>query len=312
MELRKDYILDRWVYLAKGRKDRPREFSHDEAVAQDKTCFFCPGNEAMTPPEIGRVKSREGWSIRWFPNKFAAVAEEGSFDVKTDNTFFTFSDAYGRHEIVVDTPVHGRQLWDLEVADLAALLGVWWRRIQELHNVRGVRYVSVFKNHGREGGASLVHSHSQIATTSIVPPAVLEESSAARSFGSCAYCRIVQVEKSSNRRCFESSGFAAFAPYASRFNYEVWLFPKRHVRLFSDLSQAEAGELAGVLRNVLLRLKSINAPYNIIVHYSPRGDDLHAHLEVLPRLSVWAGFEFTSGAVINTVSPEDAAAFYRG
>lgn len=318
MELRKDYILDRWVYLAAERMKRPVEFKR-EAAEESKTCFFCPGNESLTPPEIGRI-NKEGrnsggeWLIRWFLNKFPAVDESSpeSAAARTDNTFFTFASAYGRHEVVVDTPNHDEQLWDLEKERLVQLLKVYSGRIEELENLPSVRYVTVFKNHAREAGTSLVHSHTQVAAIAIPPPAVMEEVRASKNFSSCPYCRIVDVEKGSFRRCFENNGFAAFTPYASRFNYELWIFPKRHVRRFSELDNGELDALAEVLGKVLGKLKQINAPYNFFLHYAVKGDDLHAHIEVTPRLSIWAGFEFSTGATINSVTPESAAAFYRG
>ena len=321
MELRKDYILDRWVYLAEERKKRPVEFRR-EIAEESKTCFFCPGNEALTPPEIGRVEAGSkgnnkgnSWLIRWFLNKFPAVDESAgpeSANARTDNTFFTFASAYGRHEIVAETPDHNEQLWDLDRGRLVRLLKVWSERVSELEKLPGINYVTVFKNHGREAGTSLVHSHTQVAAIGIAPPAVLEEISAARKFSSCPYCRIVDIEKGSFRRCFENSSFAAFTPYASRFNYEIWIFPKRHVRVFGELDRSEFGDLAEILGKVLEKLKSINAPYNLFLHYSGRDDDLHAHIEVTPRLATWAGFEFSTGAIINSVTPESAAAFYRG
>ncbi|MBI2574691.1 DUF4921 family protein [Candidatus Woesearchaeota archaeon] len=318
MELRKDYILDRWVYLAAERMKRPVEFKR-ETVEESKTCFFCPGNEALTPPEIGRVnkEGKEGsseWLIRWFLNKFPAVEEKSpeSAAARTDNEFFTFASAYGRHEIVVETPNHDEQLWDLGRAHLAELLRIYSGRIDELEKMPGMKYVTVFKNHAREAGTSLVHSHTQIASIALLPPAVIDELNASKRFSTCPYCRIVDIERKSFRRCFENSSFAAFAPYASRFNYEVWIFPKRHVRRFSELDNGELDALAEVLGQVLGKLKSISAPYNFFLHYAIKGDDLHAHIEVLPRLSIWAGFEFSTGATINSVTPESAAAFYRG
>ncbi|MBI3034386.1 DUF4931 domain-containing protein [Candidatus Woesearchaeota archaeon] len=310
MELRKDYILDRWVFFASERKARPREFRHEE-TAEGHECFFCPGNEALTPGEIGRVGSRDKWQIRWFPNKFPAVIQEGNPHVRTDNTFYTFSSAYGRHEIIVDTPDHGKQLWDLPKEHVAELLKVYFGRIAELEKVPDVSHVSVFKNHGREAGTSLVHSHSQVAAISIAPRLIREEVSASRNFSSCPYCSIIDSEKRSFRRCFENGSIVAFTPYASRFNYEIWIFPKRHISGFQELSEAETGELSDILRHVLARLRSVNAPYNFFLHYSSR-ESLHPHIEVTPRMATWAGFEISTDAIINSVTPEDAAAFYRG
>ncbi len=311
MELRKDYILERWVYFAAGRSSRPREFIKQHAPVVDKACTFCPGSEKLTPAEIGRVEKDGKWLVRWFYNKFPAVNEEGSPDVKTDNTFFTYSSAFGRHEIISETPKHDEQLWDFDKAHIVCLLKVYINRIDELLKLPNIKYVSVFKNHGAEAGASLVHSHTQVVALGKYPDSVEEEAACSSRFGSCPYCRVIGIEKNSLRRCFENNSFVAFTPYASRFNYEIWIFPKRHIVTFVELGNDEINDLADILKKILSKLKSINSPYNFVLHYS-KNPELHAHIEVSPRLSLWAGFEFSTGSIINSVMPEDAASFYRG
>jgi UDPglucose--hexose-1-phosphate uridylyltransferase len=311
MELRKDYILERWVFLASDRKKRPREFKSKGEKEEKKICYFCPGNEHLTPPEIGRIGKKK-WKIRWFPNKFPAVEQKGNFSIKTDNTYFTFSDAYGIHEVIVETPHHNKQMWDLSNEHIKEVLDVYKQRITELGRLEHIKYVIIFKNHGKEGGTSLVHSHTQVTAINIVPTLVKEEVEAFKRYENCPYCDIINIEKNSHRRCFENNSMVAFAPYASRFNFEVWIFPKRHLKNITELKDNEALDLAEILKNVLEKLKKLNAAYNFFLHYAPEGEDLHFHIEVTPRLAIWAGFEFSSNAVINSVAPEDAAKFYRG
>jgi UDPglucose--hexose-1-phosphate uridylyltransferase len=110
MELRKDYILNKWVYFSTERKKRPREFKKEEKKEETKLCFFCPDHEDTTPPEIGRLEENGKWKMRWFPNKFPAVRAEGDPEIKTDNTFFSYSAGYGHHEIIVESPDHDKQL----------------------------------------------------------------------------------------------------------------------------------------------------------------------------------------------------------
>ncbi len=310
MELRKDYILERWVIIAAGRKQRPREYSDRQSGSPKQVCFFCPGNEELTPPEIGRVGGKK-WRFRWFPNKFPAVDRLGNPSVRNDNTFFTFSDAYGSHEIIVETPSRTKQLWDLDRHGLAELFSIYKERIGELSRDGSARYVAVFKNHGSKGGASLRHSHTQVASINIVPPLVQAEVNAS-SKGGCAYCRIIDVEKGSFRRCFENGSAVAFTPYASRFNYEIWIFPKRHLGTLDDFNSDELNDFTELLDKVLKRLKSLNVSYNYVLHYAPSGSGLHFHVEVTPRIATWAGFEAASDVIINSVPPEDAARFYRG
>jgi len=310
MELRKDYILDRWVFLASDRRKRPREFKYEEKKEEEKICYFCPGNEHLTPPEIGRIGKKK-WKIRWFPNKFPAVERQGNFSIKTDNNYFTFSDAYGIHEVIAETPDHKKQMWDLSKEEIKEVLVVYKQRIMELGRLGHIKYVLIFKNHGKEAGTSLVHSHTQVAAINIVPALVKEEADACKKYNKCPYCDIINIEKNSYRRCFENHAMVAFAPYASRFNFEIWLFPKRHVKSITELSDNETSDLAEIFQNILLKLKKLNAPYNFFLHYAPEEEDLHFHIEVTPRLAIWAGFEFSSNAVINSVTPEDAAKFYR-
>lgn len=317
MELRKDYILDRWVIIATGRGKRPHEFrTEDNIYADDKgpeNCFFCPGNESMTPREIGRVGDGQGgWKLRWFANKFAAVDKRGDPEVKTDNTYFTYSDAYGNHEVIVETPDHDRQLIDLSEDELAELFKVYARRIEELTNQPKTGYVCVFKNEGKKAGTSIVHSHSQLISLNIVPPEVRAKVEASKRFDSCPYCDIIRQEAKGHRHVHEDDNTVTFTPYASRFNFEVWIFPKSHYRTLIDFSDDELFDLAAAVKRVLRKIKELNANFNMVLYYAPKGEDLHFHIEILPRISTWAGFELGSGVTINVVSPEDAASFYKG
>lgn len=321
-ELRKDYILDRWVIIASERGKRPHEFAKEKADPGDPSkCFFCPGNERSTPAEISRIRNDDPasskkwpWKMRVFPNKFTAVREEGQQEIRTDNVFYTFSSNYGVHEVIVETPDHYRQLWDLDMKDMKQLIDSYCARITDIGRRKGIKYVCVFKNSGKDAGTSIVHSHSQIIAYNKVPEIVQQEVAASKRYPSCPYCSIIQKEKDSYRRCFENRTMIAFTPYASRFPFEIWVMPKQHRRSVTLLSDAEKNDLADLMVRILGKLKELNASFNYVLHNAPgdgKGEDLHFHIEILPRLATWAGFEF-SGTVINTESPEEAAKFYRG
>mgnify|MGYP006294666867 CR=1 FL=1 len=310
MELRKDYILDRYVIISSSRGKRPHQFKKDRKDKDDLGCFFCPGHESETPEEIGRVG--DPWSIRWFPNKFAAVEPKGKPEIKTDNTFYTFSDAYGYHEVIVETNDHSKQLYDLSEEEINQILRVYSKRISELSKDSNIRYVNVFKNHGKEAGTSIVHSHSQVIATNNIPSSIRKKLHAIKNFETCPYCSIINTEKESLRRCFENDEFVAFCPYASRFNYELHIFPKKHITNISELDDKGFSCLASIMKLVLEKLKELGASFNYYLQYSPPEEDLHFHIEVIPRLATWAGFEYCSETIINSVSPEKAAKFYRG
>ncbi|MBI4149778.1 galactose-1-phosphate uridylyltransferase [Candidatus Woesearchaeota archaeon] len=309
-ELRKDYILDRWVIIAAERAKRPHQFKQQEVKEEVGLCFFCPGNEKETPPEMYRFEKNGTWQIRAFPNKFTAVAPEGDPTIRTDNAFYTWSNNYGKHLVLVETPDHSKQLWDLSIDEITQVLRGYLEVFFHVHGDKNIKYVTIFKNHKKEAGTSIVHSHSQIIGYNKVPEEVGREVAASQNYNFCPYCDVIQRERGSTRRCFENDNFIAFCPYASRFPFEIWILPKQHVTHLEDIKDLPG--LASMLKMALGKLKELNAAFNYVLHYSPtREDNLHFHIEIMPRLTIWAGFEM-NGTVINPQPPEEAAKFYRG
>lgn len=302
-ELRKDYVLDRWVVISQDRAKRPQEIKEVKSVGD---CPFCPGNEKVTG-EGGSVVKDGKWQIRWFENNFPSFTQK-DFSLKKDR-FYTSAHAHGHSEVIVETPSHDKQLADFDSEKLEELLQVYARRISALEKLPGVKYVSVFKNHGFFGGASVSHSHSQAIGVPFVPPEIESKLSAVRKFLRCPYCSIIESERTSGRFCFENDDFVAFAPYASRFAYEAWIFPKLHLSRFEEIKFTG---LAEVLSKLLKKVKQLGLDYDIVFNYAPVGQDLHFHVELIPRNSeMVSGFEFGTGIMVNAVSPEDAASFYR-
>jgi UDPglucose--hexose-1-phosphate uridylyltransferase len=310
-ELRRDYILDRYVIIATERAKRPHQFTQPVDQVASGICYFCPGNESLTPVENYRISSAGAWSIRVFDNRYPAVGATGEPALRTDNTFYTFADAVGRHEVVVETPCHDLQLADLSEDEIKRILVVYGERIRTLSANPAVKYVQVFKNSGSEGGCSIAHSHSQIIAYNMVPPVVLEKEAAVDRYHGCPYCSIIQSEKDSYRRIYEDSSVVSFTPYASRFPFEALILPKRHVVEYGHLNMDEISGLAHSLKRILGRLRALNAPYNYYIHYGVR--NLHLQMTVAPRFpsAKHAGFELATETIINPISPESAAEFYR-
>jgi UDPglucose--hexose-1-phosphate uridylyltransferase len=308
MELRKDYFLDRWVIIAANRGNRPVDVVSNVRQTSNVDVFG-EGNESLNPDELGRLVKNGKWAVRWFKNKYPAVSEKRGADFMPESRFFNSSPAYGFHEVIVESPKRDVQLSQLSTGEIEDVLHVFARRIKELESKDGVKHVSLFKNHGYQAGSSIVHSHTQALAVGFVPKEVQEKLDASGKFLRCPYCAVVDEEKNSARVVLENNDFIAFCPFASRFNYEIWVWPKLHVSRFGDLNMES---LSKVLKMVLSTLDEKNIDYNLNVITSPKGEDLHCHIEVTPRIARWGGFEFSSGVVINTVSPEDAAKFYRG
>ena len=130
----------------------------------------------------------------------------------------------------------------------------------------------------------------------------------------CVWCDILRQERRGGRRTIvEAGGFVALAPFAPRFPFETWILPAVHRAGFDESGVDELRGLAGLLGDFLRRMNRVlgDPPFNFMLHTAPlRGGELesfHWHLEVIPKLTRVAGFEWGSGFFINPVPPEDAA-----
>ncbi len=315
-ELRKDYLLNRWTIIAKERGQRPHDFigKIKSKERKDAVCYFCSGNEHMTPPEIDRIEEDGKWIVRCFPNKFPATTEQKS-PLKTN--LLTEMSAYGKHEVIAETPNHGVELGDLSTEHIDKVLEMYTRRLVELKKDKSIRYVSIFKNRGDVAGASLEHPHTQIIGVSIIPPIIEREIEEIKKYrkekNSCILCDVWSNEMESERRIHEDEYTAVFASYASMFPFEVRIMPKRHVHTLEQLTGEERKSFAEAMKKILSALnKTLDyPPYNSYFHLSPDKEDFHLYMEILPRLSRWAGFELSNDIIINTMPPEMAAKHYR-
>jgi len=326
-ELRKDPVVGRWVIIATDRARRPSDFVAEPVRPVGTECVFCEGNEDKTPPELLAGRSPEsrpngpGWSYRVVANKFPALRIEGELE-PTGEGLFDRMNGVGAHEVVIETPTHAASLATLPVEAVADVLLAFRERMVDLKKDPRFEYVLVFKNHGAAAGASLEHPHSQLIATPIIPIMVAEEmAGAARYYAMkerCVWCDIQRQERRGGRRTIvEASGFLALAPFAPRFPFETWILPTVHRAAFEESGVDELRNLAELLSGFLRRMNRVlgDPPFNFMLHTAPlRGSELesfHWHLEVIPKLTRVAGFEWGSGFFINPLPPEDAAAALR-
>lgn len=322
-QLRKDPVVGRWVIISTERAKRPRDFSQQRKRSTGARCPFCPGNERMTPPEILAYRSdcsgrnRPGWTLRIVPNKYPALTIVGDFRRRRAGVY-DFMNGLGVHEVIIETPAHEVNTGKLTETQFENILRAYRDRIMELRKDKRFHYVLIFKNQGFEAGATLEHIHSQLIALPIVPRDALEEIIAAKKYFQsrqrCIYCDIVRKEsKDRTRVVFENDDFLALCPFAARFPYETWLLPRKHSPFFERSSERERAALARALRETLSRLNRTlnNPPFNYIFHSNPlrdgRSSHYHWHIEIMPKLTQVAGFEWGSGFYINPVAPEDAA-----
>ncbi|HEV8348562.1 MAG TPA: galactose-1-phosphate uridylyltransferase [Vicinamibacterales bacterium] len=327
-ELRKDPIMGRWVIISTDRQKRPNDFVFERArIIGREHCPFCPGHEALTPPEImayrqdGGAPNKPGWDVRVVPNKFPALQVEGTLDREGDGMFDRMN-GIGAHEVIIETPDHDRTLASMSEPEIVRVLSAYRDRMQDLKRDFRLRYILIFKNHGAAAGATLEHTHSQLIALPIVPDFVREELDGARRHFAmkerCVYCDIVRQDLRDGRRVIlENADVVALAPYAPRFAFETWLLPKRHGARFEEAPRHEYEGLARVIKAVLQRIdRALESPsYNLILHTSPFSEDAsdfyHWHLELMPKLTKVAGFEWGTGFYINPTSPEEAARVLR-
>ena len=311
-EIRKDYLRKKYVIISKERGKRPKDFK--EAVNQpsdNSKCPFCPQNEHMIPGVIEEIKSGDKWITRAILNKFKAAYPEGNPDFETHNEFYTFSDAVGDHEVIIDTPDHDVELSELNPQHIEQVLGLLIERVKDGYS-KGSKYVCVLKNKGTDAGASLAHSHHQIIRLNLFPPEIKEEIELIKNYKTdCPYCDIIKSEKDSSRKIFEDDKFVAFTPYASKFSFEAWILPKRCISTLTMLDEDEKKSLANILKKLLKKLDVKGFSYNLLYKLAKEGDKYHFRIEIAPRLGKWAGYELNTGIIINSIVPEDAAEYYR-
>jgi UDPglucose--hexose-1-phosphate uridylyltransferase len=338
-ELRIDPIIGRRVYVAEERAGRPNDYelsppplkggvrggisgagslsptatssgmqnpSPNLSPQGRGTCCFCAGNEVHTPVESAAVRYANGhWQVRVVPNKYPAVTLDAPD-----------SDAFGAHEVIIESPEHVLRLVQLSIEHIATILSVYRDRLAHWAADRRFKHAVVFKNSGYDAGASLEHVHSQLVALPYVPAAVQAELDGAAAYrkqhGRCVFCDLIDRERSAaERTVIQTDRYVAVAAYAPRQPYETWVLPRRHAARFDRMPDSELAEQAAVLHEQLRRLDAAapDAPYNLLLHTGPFDgeDSFHWHWELVPRLTHEAGLEWGGGVYITPLSPERAA-----
>jgi UDPglucose--hexose-1-phosphate uridylyltransferase len=289
-------------------------------------CPFDDGNENKTPPEVlayrnGGGRDTPGWRVRVVPNKFPVLGIEGDLNRQGEGIYDKMN-GIGAHEVIIETPDHTATLADLPERQIEEVLNAARDRVNDLKQDRRFRYIILFKNHGEAAGASLEHPHSQLIALPVIPKRAKEETDAAKEFYDqkerCIFCDIVRQEVASGLRLvLETDRYAVIEPYAPRFPFETWILPKRHGSHFEDSDQPTLQNLAWVLRTTLRKINKAleNPAFNFIVHSAPVQEPFlphyHWHIEIIPKLTKVAGFEWGTGFYINPTPPEESARFLR-
>jgi len=307
-EIRKDYIQKKYVIIAPKRGKRPHDIERPTLLQAPKKseCIFCPkridkGNKVLATIKETKEKN-EPWAIKVLANKFPAVS--------THNP-----KAYGQQEVIVETADHLKEIEDLSTEHIAEIFKVYAQRTEIISKDKKIDYILIFKNNGGAAGASLQHAHSQIFATEFLPPNLKDKALRVQSHklktGRCIYCEVIKKESRGPRLVLQDKQAIAFCPFAPMHNYEIWLMTKRHIDNVTQMTQSERMSFAKFLKAILKKINRLGLPYNYYFHQIIHDEDQHLYLKITPRGSVWAGVEIGSGLIINPVSPEEAAKFYR-
>lgn len=334
------------VLVATARGMRPKQAEAPaprDTRAHVEKCPFCHGNEHMTPPAIVTVPEQGPWALRMVENLYPVLDDDSTtpgFNFGLQQTI----DGYGRHEVLIDHHNHGIALHQMAVEHLALMFDTCRRRMSQLYDGdERLRYVLLFKNYGPAAGGSIPHTHSQIIAMPVVPHNVQTELEHSllhyQKQRHCIFCTLIDEALTFEATIYDrASGevrrridvgqyivvrgrhFVAIKPFASRYEWEVHIYPLKHQADFLATTDEEMQDFAAVLRQVMARLDAVlgGVQYNHFIHSLPRGDDAqahrdsyHWHLEICPRTSIPTGFELGSGLFVNTISPEAAAAALR-
>jgi UDPglucose--hexose-1-phosphate uridylyltransferase len=333
-EFRRDPLNNVWVVFSPERQRRPQDFA-PAALPSGNIDPFAEGNERLTPPEVFAIRKEKtkpnepGWRVRVVPNRYPAVRVEGLLEANPVGLYDQLT-GIGAHEVIIETPDSNLALEDLTVPGIADILTSYRERIIDLDKDPRFQHIYIFKNVGPSAGASLSHAHSQLVALPLVPPLIEGKLIRAREHylakQRSLFSDILHTERAEGTRLVaENDGYHLFCPFASRFPFEMAVYPKRHHPDFTSCPATELHLLAEVLKFALQRLNAIleKPGYNLLLHTAPlrrpntarfasTSHDYSWHIEIVPRFNSLAGFEIGLGAYINTVYPEDAARFLRG
>lgn len=327
-QLRQDELTGRWIVMAPERANRPMSVQDQPADVPNVCDPFAEGSEHMTGPEVmalrrdGFPADGSGWTLRVVKNKYPAFQLSPSAELSCDQGADQSISAIGAHEVIVECPQFEANLARLPVESFRDLFDAYRERLAFHKRDPRLVHATVFKNKGALAGASLGHSHSQLVVTPFIPNALEQEFAAAlmhyQKTGRSIFDEILEKElKATKRIVIESRHVVAYCPYASRFPYEMCLMPKSQISHYEDSPQEVLDDLATVMKEVLERLTLVlnDPPYNFILHTAAflpgESPSFRWHIELFPRITRPAGFEWGTGCFVNEVLPELAAARIR-
>jgi UDPglucose--hexose-1-phosphate uridylyltransferase len=327
-QIRQNIATKEWIIYSPERGKRPKDYSNNidkkNLPEHDRNCPFCLGNES----ELGEIimslsaKDKNEWQTRVIPNKFPALVAIGNTERTIKESMYLTMQGFGRHEVIIETPYHNRDMAMMSEEDLRIIVETYHRRYVEVMKTHENMIPIIFRNHGPRAGTSIIHPHSQLIVTGFIPNHIRKREIEAQHYhdewGRCVYCEIIEHElKEETRIVDDREHVTSFVPFAAEVPFEIWIIPKKHQADFGMINNKEKDELSRIIITILTQFdkKLDNPDYNLIINSAPRyeADEPHIHwyLQIRPRLTTQAGFEIGSGIAINPSIPEEDAQYLR-
>jgi UDPglucose--hexose-1-phosphate uridylyltransferase len=304
-------------------------------------CPFCVGEEDRAPPEVHAVRpdggeaNTPGWTVRTVPNLYPMLAEAGEADDaaaredaeglasradplrasgRTEPDLFASLPARGAHEVLVNAPEHVAYLAELDEDQFAAAVEQWRERMRAHEDAV---FCHLIVNEGPDAGASREHTHAQLYALDFVPVDVARERERfsahnQRTMGGHLLSDVAAEEVRRRERLVAIDDEALLvAPWASRSPFELRVIPRRPAPSF-ERDGAIGTAMIRTALTALARVFDSPPQLNLWVRTAPRGvEEFHWHVDIVPRLTVRAGFEMGTGVDVNVYPPERAAADLR-
>nr|WP_246347350.1 DUF4931 domain-containing protein [Desulfurispira natronophila] len=278
-------------------------------------CPFCRGSEQYCTFTIASSEGVDGWDVRVIPNRVPLFSIEGSTEGFPDGIYDTI-EGVGAHEIAIDSPRHFDTPYDYTPSHWQKLLGVVVNRLSDLKQDSRFKYISYYRNYGSQAGAHLEHPHSQILALPFVPFEIRHRQNKfedhMRSKERCFICDIIHHETSHGQRILtENESFLALAPYASRYPFEVHIYPREHREAFESTNREDLVLLSHILYEChqKLHISLSGPPLQMTLYNRPRkSGGFHWSLELVPLLLSTTAITMGTGVYVNPVTPEQVVA----
>ncbi len=324
-ELRQDPVSGDWIVIAPGRAKRPQQLLNDvpkRKKVSKKNCPFEDLQKSGNKPPILTYPNQHHWALQVLENKYPALVHRQLCGKPIRRGPYSILPGSGHHDLIV-TYDHNKNFVHLSGEQANLVFQAFRDRSLMLSDDKCIAYISTFHNWGPSAGASVYHPHYQLIALPVVPPDVNHSLQGSgrfyREHKKCVHCLMIESERADKKRVIiENEGAIAFAPFVSRSPFEIRVFPKKHLPYFENTYDSDMASVVDVLRRTLAKVeKNLHDPdYNFFIHTAPMQNKenyrhYHWHIEIIPKVTVKAGFELGTGVEINVVDPDEAAKILR-